>query len=311
MSRFMSLGLATLLVGTLSASGVDFASRAFDCAPNQEIVVSGFQRFARLKNSDGDARVRYNPTAGALGYIYRQNNWEAGAAFSWEHGNSKLNGDGYSYKIRNDTPGVSLFGSMRLNDGWYVDGSGFVGFKTLKPRSLYTDAAGHLGRGDNQHKTVLALGMETGRIFDLGNAFRVTPHVGLDYAYTPPENYRFRAAGAPDYGTRSQNYFEIPLGVSFSKELYCGNWTFVPNVDVTMVNSIGRMDAMNTQPGFAYWTNKGWKVGGVGGDHIGARLSAGLDARVNDRTTFGIDYTYEGRKSYNDHRLSAMFGWAF
>ncbi|MCC8190128.1 MAG: autotransporter outer membrane beta-barrel domain-containing protein, partial [Planctomycetes bacterium] len=172
----------------------------------------------------------------------------------------------------------------------------------------WSAADGGLGGGNRVHKTVYAVGVEGGRDFDLGGSFFLTPHVGLDYAYTPGETYHWRTTTD---GLASQSYWEIPLGVTVSKVLDYGSWQVIPKVDVTMVNAIGNMDVMNAQPGYAYRTAKGWQVAGIGGDHVGARLSAGVDARIGGRTTVEFDYTYEGRKNYNEHRLSAMLGWSF
>ena len=287
--------------------GVDFYSRAYDCAPNQTIFVSAFQRYVKLKDSDGPVN-RFNPTAGAVGYVYSQGMWEAGAAFSYEHGTRKYDFGDSGFRVQSDMPGFSLFGTMRNPTGWYVEGSTFLGFGTYKAKDLWDAGGNRLGSGDRNHKTVLAAGLEAGKVFDMGYDLAVTPHIGIDYAYAPSENYTRNGLGA-NYA--SQSFWEIPLGVSISKTFNCGAWSFTPRADATMVTSIGNIDNMNANPGFAYRTARSWKVAAIGGDHLGARLSAGLDAKVGDRTTLGVDYTYEGRKHYNDHRISAMLGWSF
>lgn len=307
MTRKFVLGICMALL-TSTAFAVDFATAAYDCAPNHSVFVTGFQRFARLKNDDGVADTRYNPTAGALGYIYRQNNWYAGAAFSYEHGTRKYDAQNSnaSYELRSNTPGISAYGGFSTPDGWYVDTAAFMGFGSYKTRNLR--GAGTRGSGNSVHKSVYAVSLEGGKEFTLANGLLITPHIGIDYSYTPSERHRI---GGVDRDIDSQSYFEIPVGVRFAKLFDCGNWDIMPRVDLTMVNSIGGMDTMNDQPGFAYRTAKSWRVAGVGGDHIGGRITAGVDARLNNRTTLGLDYTYEGRKEYNDHRISAMLGWSF
>lgn len=294
-------GLAAMLC-CAAALGIDFSNRAYECPTSSTVFVSAFQRFASLKNSDS-THTRYNPTAGAVGYIHRQGMWEAGAAVSYEHGTRKYDESNGSYRVRSNTPGVSLFGTVNAMNGWYVDASTFLGFGHYKPKDL-----SGFGGGDSLNKTVFALGGEVGKNFELGSGFLVTPHVGVDYAYTPTERHRWAGARRD---VDSQSYWEIPLGVSFSKTLNCGAWVVTPKVDLTLVNSIGGMDTINRQPGFAYRTNKGWRVAGIGGDHIGGRFTGGVAAKLNQRTEVGLDYTYEVRKSYNDHRLMAAFGWSF
>lgn len=308
MARKFLLGVCFIAVAGVAFS-VDFSTAAYDCAPNHSVFASGFQRFARLKNDDGVANTRYNPTAGALGYVYSQNNWYAGGAVSYEYGTRKYDqqGGNQSYEMRSNTPGVSIYGGFSTPDGWYVDSAAFMGFGKVKARKLQGPV--DMGSGDRIHKNVYAMSVEGGKEFTMSNGLLVTPHVGLDYAYTPSENHQF--GDAFDRQVDSQNYFEIPVGITFAKLFDCGNWDILPRIDLTMVNSFGGMDTMNDQPGFAYRTAKSWRVAGVGGDHIGGRVTAGVDARLNNRTTLGLDYTYEGRKDYSDHRISAMFGWSF
>lgn len=297
--------MATVL--TCSAVlGVDFYSRAYDCAPNQTVFVSAFQRYVKLKDSDGPNN-RYNPTSGAVGYLYSQGAWEVGGAFSYEHGTRKYSAADSGFKVKSDIPGFSLFGTVRNPTGWYVEGSTFLGFGTFKARDMWNGGA-RVGSGDSNHKTVFAASVEAGKVFDLGYDLALTPHIGVDYAYAPSERYARNGFGA-DYA--SQSFWEIPLGVSISKTFHQGAWSFTPRADATLVTSVGKIDNMNANPGFAYRTARGWKVAAIGGDHVGARLSAGIDAKVGDRTTLGIDYTYEGRKHYNDHRVSALLGWSF
>lgn len=311
MTKRLGFALLAALFFCAGVWAVDFGTRAYNCPTSHTVLASGFQRFARLKNSDSDVTTRFNPTAGALGYIYSPGNWYAGAAFSWEHGTRKyaFRDENGGAKIRSNMPGVSLYGGMEFPEGWYADGGAFLGFGDYHARSAH-DSTAYYGSGSKQHEEVFAANLEVGKNFDFGGNFMLTPHVGFDYAYTPGESYSWGNADIVG-GSRSQNYVEIPLGVSISKAFDCGNWQIVPKVDLTMVNSIGNMDAMNTSPGFAYYTPKGWRVAGIGGDHIGARVTAGVKANMSERTSLGLDYTYEGRERYNDHRISAMFGLSF
>lgn len=317
MTRTLRLGLGLALAlycGT--AMAIDFYGRSFDCAPNQTVFVSGFQRYARIKDSDGAAKTKYNPTALALGYVWQQDNWKAGAAFTWEHGRRKYDyaTSGYSgsSKVRSDLYGVSLFGTVNLANDWYVDASTFLGYRSTRMKELRINGLGNIGDSGKESSTVFALSLEGGKNFMLGDGFVVTPHAGIDYAYTPGERYHERRGAInANVSIDSQNYWEVPLGVSFKKTFACGNWSVTPKVDATFVTSVGHIKSKNAQPGFAYRTADSWKVAGIGGSHYGARLTTGVDAKLNERTSVGIDYTYEGRKDYNDHRVSAMFGLSF
>lgn len=305
MKRLLIIACAAALFGS-AAMAVDFQNRSLQCAPNQTVFVSGFQRYARL--NDGRPHNSYDASAVAVGYIWAQNNWKAGAALSWEHGERKYDFRDGSASVRGDTPGVSAFGKMDLGDDWYVAGDAFVGFRDQRLKHPRT-GAGNFRNSNRIDKTVFAMSVEGGKDFILGQDFFLTPHLGIDYAYTPEEVYSNTGYGG--YRVKSQSYWEVPVGVSLKKEIAYGDWIISPNVDATLVNSIGGMDAKNAQPGFAYRGMDSWKVAGIGGGHLGARLSAGIDASLSSRTSLGLDYTYETRKNYNDHRVSAMFGVSF
>lgn len=309
------LGLATVMVmGWTAAIGGEYTRLAYDCEPLCSFTVFGsaMQRWASLKNDAGIVDTRFNPTAGGVGLVYKQGDWRVGASFSYEAGTRKYSAPIGSMRVDSDMPGITLFGGYETPTGWYADASGFAGFGRFEGQN-YSQWGRYYGNSDRIHNTVFAAGLEGGKKFDLGG-YTLTPHVGVDYSYTPEERYTFGGPLGPTMAmapVAGQSYWEIPVGVSFGKTFLFGNWAITPKVDATLVNAVGHNDNMNTSPGFAYLTDKGWKVGGIGGDHFGARLSAGVKAMLNQRTEMGLDYTYEGRSNYNDHRLSAVVGWSF
>ncbi len=301
--------LGTVLLAAGAAAGADFYADCFQ-ESNSTVFASGLQRWVKLHDGGSAvAKNNYSPTAGALGYVYRTGPWHAGASFSYEQGDRKYAFiDGSSAKIKSSIPGVTLFGGWKNPDGWYVDGSAFAGFATLKSRGI-ADGTG-VYNGSTEHNTMFGASIEAGKAFRLPSEFVLKPHVGFDYAYAPGESYTYNNGVWVTRSASSQSFYEIPLGVSFSRTFNCGNWAITPEVDVTMVNSLGGMNE-NYYPGFASRTADQWKVYGIGGDHIGGRVRAGLNANLNKRTTMGLDYTFEGRSGYQDHRISALFGWSF
>lgn len=308
MGRRLALILACVMAAG-AARGVDFSYRSMQGAyPNNTFFASGYQRFARLKNNDNSLNTRYNPTAAAVGYVYSQEYWQAGMSLSYEHGTRKYDFDGSSMKVRSNTPGVALFGTYVRPDGWYLEGSTYVGFNRLKARD-YNDSGTWVGDSNGKTRTQFAASLELGKSFIFDNNLVLTPHIGLDYAHVPGETYRF--GNGSELGNSSENVWEIPLGVGLSRTFLCGNWSFTPFVDATLVTSIGHMDNMNATGGFSYRTAREWKTVGIAGDHWGGRLRTGINTRLNDRTSLDLDYTFEGRSGYRDHRISAMLGWSF
>lgn len=310
MATRLSLILGVVLLTFGVACGADFYADCFQ-EPSSTVFVSGFQRFVSLKNNDGIPN-KYNPTAGAVGYVYRANPWFVGASLSYEQGIRRYNVPGLlSGRIDSDLPGVTLFGGWSNPDGWYAKGSTFIGYNTLKAKNLATPVG--WVSGDKDHSTQFGASLELGKAFTMAYDLTLKPHVGFDYSRAQGESYTMSAGGVPAFplSIGSQNFYEIPIGVSFSRTFHTGNWAITPEVDVTMVNSLGHIDNMNYYPGFASRTADEWKVYGIGGDNLGARIRAGVNAKVNSRTSMGLDYTYEGRSGYNDHRISALVGWSF
>lgn len=328
MRRSLFCGLGVLLF-SFSALAIDFNPDCYQYG-RSEILASFFQRWSNAKNSDAFlSQTKYTASAGGVGYQYATPTWTAGGTFSYEYGTGKnyANGfyftDPYSayFKTRDETFGFTLFGEYRAPvGGWYGKGSTFLGFADVKMRDGNLSYLGDTvyGYGNNtDHQTRFGASLELGKVFDFGNAFKFTPHAGFDYAYAPGSEL----TGALDsgwpvgYGAPSQNYFEFPIGVRFEKDFVVGyDWVLKPSLDLTFVPTAGHMDAanMNYRTGFASYTGGSqWKVYGIGADHWGGRVTAGIDAVKSDRFDLGVNYTYEGRDNYNDHRLVANFGVAF
>lgn len=323
MKKFTTLGMALLMFSCTAAYGLDLYPQAFE-APRHQVLAVFQQRFARLDHDGNDVgKNKYDSSTEALAYIYRNGQLTAGGAFSYEYGKSKydfrnrsgnlFDGNG---KLREQTFGFNLFAEYRTLNDWYGAGNAFVGFNKSDPRYLNAyDAAGNrrsLTGLDSEHNTMFAASLEAGKYFTFGDEFFLKPHLGVDYAYTPSTNYRYSDGGAWNgISIGSQNYLEVPVGVGIGKAFNSGNWRIVPNLDLTLVNAIGKMDNKNFRPGFSTYTANGWKTYGIAGSHYGGRVSAGIDANLNQKFDLGIDYTYEGRKDYHDHRLSAVFGISF
>lgn len=308
--RFIVLAALVLCVGFLEAKGVEFINRAFT-GDERTVFASGFQRYTRLRHDDGVVtRTSYNPTAAALGFYSTTGALEAGFTLSYERGTRKYGGD-TGFRVRSEMPGMTVFTGFNGPDGFYLDQYTFLGYGTFKGRDLY-DAGGDVWRRSGDiHKFQLATGFEVGKVFSSDGGWSIAPHAGFEFSRAPSEAYNFSRSDGPRLRYHSQNSYDVSAGLTLGKSLLVGDWKFTPSVDVTVVDSIGRRDAMNFHPGFAYRTSKEWRVGGVGGDHLGGRLRAGIDARLGLRHVLGLDYVYEKRDGYQEHRMSAVFGWSF
>lgn len=325
MRKLCYLGLATFFLAA-AAMAVDYNFNQSTPYPNG-FFTSAFQRWATAKNDDGaTGKTRYTGTATAFGYQRSTDQLTAGLAVSYEWGKSKNdwsrpNGAGYNYfRTRDRTLGFTLFGEYRAPvGGWYTQGQAFLGFVNQKVRDgHYSDGVNRVGTpgGSRRNSEVWGASLEFGKRYDFGDSFRLTPHVGFDYAHTAGKSFTtgYTAAGdAINYRNRSQNYYEIPLGVTFAKDWCFTDWVVTPSVDLTLVSAFGGMDHKNTNfnTGYASYNGSQWKVYGVGADHWGGRVTAGIKAVKAQRFDVDLYYGYEGRKDYNDHRLTAAFGVSF
>lgn len=281
-----------------------------ECDPVNQIFASFMYRSVRLKKekAGSPSNVKYTPGHFAVGYIHSMQKLQVGAAFNYEGGTRKLrNRDGSSLKIKNSIPGISGFATYRpFPDSTYVSGSMFLGFASYKAKDLRTPFA--VGGSDKDHRNLFSLGFEAGHTWSFGPGLLVTPHIGFDYSYAPSE--KFNVSGVP-IGIKSQSYFEFPLGVTLKKTFNCGGWLLTPKVDLAITPSVGGIDPKNAHPGFAYRVADKWKVVGASGSNFGGRITLGVDAKLGQRVALGLDYTYEGRSKYNDHRIAASFNLAF
>lgn len=283
----------------------------YEQVPVHQAFVSIMHRSVRLKkNTDRHPEAKYAPTSFAVGYIRTAGKLQLGAAFSFETGTRKLNYRNFAeYKLRTNISGASAFATYKpFADSTYVKGSMFLGIASYKARSLRF-LGNSFGSGDSEHRGLFSMGFEVGHTWTLGGLFELTPHVGIDYSYVPTESYRWRNGRGDRLD--SQSFWEFPLGVSVSKTFAFGSLLLTPRADLTLVTNLGNIDPKNAHPGFSYRIADSWKVVGASAGHVGARLTLGADARISDRMKFGLEYSYEGRSHYNDHRISANFGFSF
>lgn len=314
----MKKTLLLLLAAFMSVSfaySVDFDAKAC-VTPHSEIFVSGLQRFVSAKNKDSSAnKVESKPTSVAIGYQYVRDRWTTGLSLSYETGNRKIwdDSDDEFAKVRDRMFGFTLFGTYQSDCGYYVKSSAFLGFARTKVRSGYIgpDSISERGRDSS---TRFGASIELGKEYAFGNDYRITPHVGFDYSYLPSEHRDYTVAGAAGrWNSVHQNFYEIPVGVTFAKDFVACDWVITPSVDLTFVPSVGKMKRgnMNIRTGFASRTGSEWKVYGIGADHCGGRVKAGIRAVKSERFDIDVNYAYEGRKKYHDHRISATLGFGF
>lgn len=310
-TRF-GVAVAAVLALTGAAYAANFNADCYQTT-NHEVFTSAFQRFVTAKHSGGVRKTTTKPTAGLLGYRFSTPQLSAGLALSYENGLSKNYGDFGNFRMRDETIGISLFGKYTGFSGWYAQSSFFTGFNRKRVQDGVVNGL-RISRNDRDSSTYLAATLELGKVFEFGEGTRVTPHAGFNYAFAPASHLRASsAAGSQRYNFRRENFYEIPVGVTFAKDFYAADWVVTPSVDLTFVGSPGHTnnENYNYRSGFAAYDGSKWLVHGIGSGHYGGRVTAGINAVKSDRFDVGVSYTYEGRKKYDDHRISAGVGIKF
>lgn len=312
-TKRLSLAAAACVLLCGSVFAVDFNSNCYGTT-NHEVFTSAFQRFVTAKSGKGDVnKTTYKPTAGLLGYRYSTPQWSAGVAVSYENGLSKNRLDDGIFRMREETLGVSLFGRYNGFSGWYAQSSFFTGFNRTRMRDGVT-SNGWITPDGREKSTLFAATLELGKTYDFGEGTRITPHAGFNFSSTPGSDLRFAQNGNREtWNIKRQNYYEIPLGVTFAKDFYARDWVVTPSVDLTMIGTVGNMndENYNVRSGFAAYDGSKWQVHGVGAGHWGGRVTAGINAIKSEKFDVGVSYAYEGRKKYSDHRITAGIGFKF
>ena len=305
------LGLMLFFLLVVStAEGVEFINKAFT-GDRQTTFTSVFQRYAKLRSDKGEVHAKYSPTAAALGFHSTHGMLEAGFALSYEWGNRKYSGEGYSYRVESDIPGLTVFSGVNAPFGLYVEQSTYLGYGTFEGKNYYSASTGRLGNSRDEHKFLFATSLEVGWTFELPLNLSLSPHAGLEYSRSPSETQNWGKNGGPRIYHHSRHSLDASAGLALGATITLGGMKIIPSVDATIIDSIGKRDGVNFHPGFVYRTAKEWRVAGAGGEHIGGRLRAGVDIELWERSRLGVDYSHERRKGYNDHSVSAMLGWSF
>ena len=309
MKRKVLLILGIILIGARFATGVEFYSECFKKS-SETIFVSGFQGVASNQNNRGPVNTAYDPYAAAVGYIFHQDRLKTGISLSYEQGkrNYAWNAAPASANVQTYVPGMTAFSSWSNQDGFYVTTSAYLGFSMLEGRNF--SSAGTTYQGNTIFSSQLGSSLETGKTFDLPRRFSLNPHLGLNAAHSPDEVYAPVGYAGP-VTVKTQNLYEMPIGLNVSKDFKYKQWAIKPHLDLTMLNPLGTVEESNAIPAFASRTGDKWNVYGVRGDRIDGRIKAGVNAEVGDRTNLGLNYSCEGRREQQDHQVSATFGLSF
>lgn len=274
--------------------------------------LSSQQRFTQFRHW-GDNRTRkYNPTAISFGYAYSKNNWHVGGALSFESGKDKMD----FANSKNKVYGMTLFGGLNFESGWELKFTGFTARASSK-EIVKDSAVFPLPPPPNVLSTskenVYAFGasIDLGKSISVWNGVTIRPHIGIDYSATTSIKHKHYLSG---YGLallvnrRRDHFIEVPAGISVRKDFCFDDFVLSPVFDASLIHA---RKSRHGSPGFASFNGREWKTYAVDGGDIGGRFNFALKGRYRQNVDFGVDYTFEVRNDYTDHRLSASFGVKF
>lgn len=296
----------------------------YDRLVNHSVFATIFNRYVKFGEKYGwNHEQRYNSVATAIGYAYSRNCWQVGASFSLEHGKRKYDTlalafpfyKAYIHRSTN-TVGLTLFGNYVLPSGWYGHASAFAGYQHTNNNLIkyrYSGSPGVFypdGNRFNDGSGHFALALEAGRRFALTDSFGLTPHIGINYAVHTAEYMASESSRSALTDNKPRHSLEIPIGVAIKNEISCGAWIFKPFVDASLIARLGGSN-FDFRPGFASFNGHEWNVYGLDRTGMGGRVKVGTEIRYSERVNLSIDYAFETRRKYRDHRVSAAFGLAF
>ncbi|MDR1519508.1 MAG: autotransporter outer membrane beta-barrel domain-containing protein [Planctomycetota bacterium] len=314
--RKILLGLVVFSL-CLAAGATDFQLQA---KPDGSVWLVGSlaHRSAVLKNPRGGSlETRHSSTAGMAGVESVQEGWSAGAALIYEDGKIRSDYGGAQSRVKSESVGGAIYGSVYDPDGLYLKGALYVGRNSqeLKDGSAMVGGAPVSLRGAGKDKSLyLGASLEAGKRLELANEVRLTPHLGVDFSRTPSADIPFSAGGVPALASwEGQTSLEPSLGVALAKDFEIEDWRLTPSLDLSAAVRLGGMKPgnLNTRPGFMAWDGQDWRTLGAGAGRWGGRFAAGIKAVRAEKIELDLKYSFEARESYRDHRIGAVFGLSF
>ena len=310
-----------LLCGSLSA--LDFTCVQTD---KPQIVVTGgvLKRLVNLHNSSKNVwatKNKHNPTAASVAVTYLTDRWWAGLSGSFETGHRRMDFV-FPYaeakgKFKNDTYGITAFGGYKGADDWYVKGNLFFGYNDFSVKEMRIVSGYAWETFDTDESKNVGASAEFGKTFTTASEFRLTPHIGIDYACLGGDGSLVRTPDPMRTHVQlgHQDFIEVPVGVKVAKSFCYGDWTFTPAVDAAVIGSFrfcgDKRDTMNTTGGSASYNGTDWNIYAATADKFGGKFKAAFDATFCSRFSANFAYEIEVRKKYVDNRFSASLGVAF
>ncbi len=178
----------------------------------------------------------------------------------------------------------------------------------------------------NDYDVAMALGPNKGASYkshaytanlDLGYVYNtyfvnVIPSVGLYYTHNRQEGfqeYGGELGSRGFFGKTHANMVDIPVQVRLNKVFDVGGVQIAPEVRMAWIYAAKKNNS-TIDYGLA-GSSQTYGVQGVNPGRNRARIGGGLKTQWCGKYEAGVDYDYEWRSKYKDHRLTATFAVSF
>lgn len=264
------------------------------------------QTLMRQRDVENLAGYRYNAQDLALGHEWHIDNIIVGGALDWTHGKMKLDNRS-STRADVDTLIAALYASWAL-DGWYLSGTGFVGYGWNSAESDYIT---HKAETGDFNTSTLGVNAEGGYMMEtdfMGFPMRVTPYGTIGYSRIHRSAVTESGASHLNRHFRASNWnaWEGGAGVRISAPIERSNGhILIPTLDAAVIRTNGSAKDEDTPDiWFVDRPGQGWNLGMMSDNRTAYRLAGGLDARIRDNVTIGGKYEFEWRENFHKHQLN-------
>lgn len=262
--------------------------------------------WARQKAKDDIDGYDYDGYGVSLGYERRFGRLLAG--FGGGYTRAKTDVDDLAAKYHADVMNLALYSSYLHESGFLAQAS--LGFAYGWNRYDVSMVLGPDKKG-RFHNQSYSANLDLGYVFTPGSA-AIIPSVGVRYSHVRQDGWNERGGQVGSVGffkESRQNMVDIPIQMRASQVFDCGAVRVTPEVRLAWIYA-ARKNRSRIDYGMT-GTSDSYTVQGVNPGRSRARVGGGVRTEWCGRYAAGIEYDFEWRSKYRDHRVTANVGLSF
>ena len=246
---------------------------------------------------DGSYEAQYNGIVVGSD-LYKNGKTTAGIALSYADGN--INGSNSVSSTKNEAEyyGASLYGRIDNGDSAIL---GDISYMHSDNDITQTNMGQEITASADAD--AFSIGIRAEQAYEAG-AGKFVPYAGIRYMHLGAGDYS-NSLGM-EYNADDQNLWLLPVGVTYSAEVQCGDWTVKPIAEVGYVWTMGDRDTDQTVSLNGASDTFGFETADSG-SFIG-RL--GIEAEKAD-VTYGLSYEYQKGDTVKANKWMANLTFSF